>query len=242
MRYLVVGSSHYTDKIIKLITMSDPSSIIFFVERSSEVSETIAKRHNATPISGNLEDPQTYSKAEIDKADYVIAITDSDALNLKIASIAKGIYKVPRVIVYLQNSLNVELAKELEGIEIINLEPYFEYEVLSILSSDSWVEVPLRSEFGIKVFLYRFLGNAELGITPQMIKQLLSKYEYVDVLFFTPLKSLIENMDKKLSKGDYIVVYGENQSAVEAKEAISKLINSLILKVTNRPSPTRPLW
>lgn len=228
MRYIVAGSSHYTDSVLSAIRRADPTGIIYFVERSSEVSETIAKRFNARAVHGNLADISTYRRAEIDKADVFIAISESDALNLRLARMACEVYRVPKCVVYLNNPLNLENVPEGYNISPITLQRYFDFELELRLSSDVWIEAPLPEELGLKTYIYRF-GRFSYG--DLTIKKVRESVRDIDValLFFNSSWARIENENKVLSGGDYLVLSGERASAERARSRIDEQIRKRLV-------------
>jgi len=219
VRFVVVGSSHYTEVALSAIRRADPYAIIYFVERSSEVAETIASRHKATPVSGDLLESSTYRRAEIEKADVFVAVSDSDALNIKLARMAREVYDIPKVIVWLNNPLNL---KALEGdprVRAITLQEHFESLLLAELSTDAWVVFPLPQSLGVAVAMYRFGKFAHRDLTPARVRMELQDHS-VMVVFYNSFGSAIENENKVLSGGDYLAIAGE---ASEVKSAMRKL-------------------
>lgn len=239
MRFVVVGSSHFTDSTLKIIRKTDPHAIIFFIERSSEVSETIAKRYNAIPIHGDLTEVSTYIKAEIDKADVFIAITDSDALNIKIARIASEIYHVPRVFVWLNNPLNKEALSKDTTIKPITLQECFENQLELELASDTWVEIPLPSTIGLKMLFFRFNKFSYTDLTPRRIIEGLKDID-VTIFFYSNRGNLIENYEKVLGIGDYLVIVGEKDIVENAKRKIDGIISKSLVSTTGLTGISSP--
>lgn len=239
MRYVVVGSSHYTDSTLRTIRRADPYGIVFFVERSSEVAETIASRYKAIPVSGDLTEMSTYKKAEIDVTDVFIAITDSDALNIKLAKIAYDVYKIPKIIILMNNPLNLEALPKSASIKPITLQEHFVSQLELELSMDEWVEIPMPMSLGVKSLYYRFGKFSYKDLTPRKIKQELKGIE-VAIIFFSSRGSIIENEEKTLGMGDYMVIMGEKSMVDGAKTKIESLMTKSLIATVGASSFSTP--
>jgi len=97
MYFVIVGAGHVGSHIAEsLVEKNDRLTII---DRLEETTQHLAKRHpNIHVLFGDGSDMQVLKKAEVDKADAVVASTNSDAINLRICEIAKNEFKTPHVI------------------------------------------------------------------------------------------------------------------------------------------------
>ncbi|MEM4035806.1 MAG: NAD-binding protein [Fervidicoccaceae archaeon] len=158
MRYVVVGATHFAELALRTIREHDLSPLISVVERSTEVAETLARAHGASAFHGDLEDLATLEKAGARRADFFLAATESDSLNLRLGELAKNVLKVPRVLVFLRNPMNAELARE-KGLEPVAPDELALADLIVKLSSSEWVEIPLPGELGVSVLFYRVSGR-----------------------------------------------------------------------------------
>ncbi|MFH0861161.1 MAG: TrkA family potassium uptake protein [Candidatus Altiarchaeota archaeon] len=97
-----------------------PDHEIVIVEKNREVCERDTKELNATIVNGDCTRIHVMEEAEFDKADAVIAVTNSDEVNLLVALYAKK--KKKHVIVRVKEPEYTQLFEELGIKDIISPE------------------------------------------------------------------------------------------------------------------------
>ncbi len=118
MYFVIVGAGHVGSHIAEsLVEKSDRLTII---DRLEETTQQLSKRHpNIQVLFGDGSDIDVLKKANVEKADAVVASTNSDAINLRICEIAKNEFKVPHVIALLNNPRNREFFEEQRVVDTI---------------------------------------------------------------------------------------------------------------------------
>lgn len=113
---VIVGCGRWGAYLANILSKNRHHVVI--IDKDENSFERLESNFNGTIISANVEELDVLLQAKMDKADLVIASTESDSTNLMIGQIAKKIYNVPRVIVRVYDPIKVKLFKELD-IEII---------------------------------------------------------------------------------------------------------------------------
>ncbi len=118
MYFVIVGAGHLGSHIAEsLVEKNDHLTII---DRLEETTQYLAKRHpNIQVLFGDGADVQVLKKAKVEKADAIVASTNSDATNLRICEIAKNEFKTPHVIALLNNPRNREFFEEQRVVDTI---------------------------------------------------------------------------------------------------------------------------
>lgn len=99
MRILIAGASPTGRQLLASLTR-DSAHEIALVDRDAEVCEQLAAEHDALVVNGDATDPEILDKAQIDRADAVVACTSSDPINTVIAMLAhrQGVERIIVVI------------------------------------------------------------------------------------------------------------------------------------------------
>jgi trk system potassium uptake protein TrkA len=117
MRAIIVGASrlgrHLTQKLISR------GNEVILIERESEDAKQLAEALDCTVINAEGTRPDILEKAEIGKADAIIATTDHDQDNILIGLIARN-YKVPRIILRIDEPQFLIVAKRLGFNDLVN--------------------------------------------------------------------------------------------------------------------------
>lgn len=113
MYVIIVGGGTMGREIAKAI----PENEIVIIEKNRDVCERNAKELNATIVNGDCTRVHVLEEAEFEKADVVIAVTNSDEVNLLVALYAKKNKK--HVIVRVHEPEYAQLFEELDIKDII---------------------------------------------------------------------------------------------------------------------------
>jgi trk system potassium uptake protein TrkA len=93
---------------------------LIVIDRLEETCQKISKQHpNIQTIFGDGTDLETLKKAEAEKADALVAATNSDSVNLVICELAKNKFHIPHVITILNNPRNRNIFEERRIVETI---------------------------------------------------------------------------------------------------------------------------
>lgn len=79
---------------------------VVIIDRKREVCDYLSRTIDAVVYCGDARSTRLLRDAEVDKADVLYAVTDSDSINLRVAEIVKKNFGVPRVVVRVNHSEN----------------------------------------------------------------------------------------------------------------------------------------
>ncbi|MGC9010236.1 MAG: NAD-binding protein [Sulfolobales archaeon] len=227
MRYIVVGSSSYVSFVLNAIKEVDPRGIIFYIDRSQEISKMIASQFNINYAYGDLLDPSVYQRINADMADVAIAATDSDALNIRLIELFKKVFSIPRVATIINNPMNISEYLRTGVDLIINPTATIESMMKAFISSDRWIKSSTPELFGLDVYLNRFVKETALGITLSYIRDAIK--DLGDVLVFVVSREgkIIRDPLYELVEGDSVVVVTPRGLGEEAIKRITRSIERL---------------
>jgi len=236
VRHIVVGSSHYTPLILAALREIDPAGAIVVVERSREAAEALASLAGGRPVVGEPTDPRTQERAEMEKADVLVASSDSDALNIKISETAKKEYRVPVVIAMVNNPANSEEAIARGADYVISPSSPLQSHIKAILSTDKWIKATTPEFFGIDVYLYRVVKTSVLGVTLSEIREEL-RGEEAYAIGLTKAGALIRDLTYELREGDIIVLVaprGMGEAAVDKVRSLLTRVQRMRAEMESR--------
>ncbi len=99
MHVIIVGIGSIGTDLADFLSREGNHRIVL-VEKDPELGKSLASRFDALVLEGDGTEPDVLRKADIEEADVLVAITESDALNTVIAMLGKQ-FGVPKVIVKL---------------------------------------------------------------------------------------------------------------------------------------------
>ena len=117
MKVIIVGLGKMgTGLSLNLVKKGHQVTVI---DTNLEAFDKLGKDFSGAKVVGFGFDREVLNKARIDKADAIVACTESDEINAVIARVAKNIYRVPRVIARLYDSRKADIYHRL-GIQTIS--------------------------------------------------------------------------------------------------------------------------
>ncbi|MBP2029527.1 trk system potassium uptake protein TrkA [Methanohalophilus levihalophilus] len=117
MRVIIVGAGSLGKHLTK--NMIDQGNEVVLIEKNPAIAKELAESLDCTVIQAEGTRPDILEKAEIDKADAIVACTSSDQNNIMIGLIAKE-ENVDKIIVKTDEKQFMEVAKKLGFNHIIN--------------------------------------------------------------------------------------------------------------------------
>lgn len=88
MRIVIVGLGNTGRELVKTLTDKGDNEVVL-IDIDEETAEDASEEFDAVTITGDGSNPEVLQQARLDEADALIAVTDSDAINLVIAMIAQ---------------------------------------------------------------------------------------------------------------------------------------------------------
>ncbi|HEW94109.1 hypothetical protein DRN87_05550 [Candidatus Geothermarchaeota archaeon] len=117
MYVIIIGGGALGFRLTKRLEIHD--AVVTVIEKNPDRCDEILTKTKAHVIKGDATDPRILEEADIEKADYVVAVTGDDRINILVGLIAQN-YGVENVIVRVEHSIYEEIAKQLGLTYIIN--------------------------------------------------------------------------------------------------------------------------
>ena len=111
MNVIVVGAGHMGRGLARRLDRQGHDVTV--VDRDAEELEELGEDFSGTRVLGVGFDRAVLAEAGVDRASAVIACTSSDEANIVIARVARGTYRVPRVIARLYDISKAEAYRRL---------------------------------------------------------------------------------------------------------------------------------
>jgi len=211
MNIIIVGCGQVGQTLAEqLIAGGDNVTVIDTVY---ENVKTLTDRVDALGIVGNGASHTTLTEAGVAKADLLIAVTDSDELNLLCCTVAKKSSEcrvIARVRNYEYSSESTFLKTELGLAMVINPESVAAEEIARVLRFPSAISI---ETFGKgKVELIKFRLPEDSPLVGMSVKEIIIKYK-LDILFAT------------IERGDKAQIVNGN-SVFEARDIVSVITSN----------------
>jgi len=117
MRVIIIGASALGKNLaLKLVHRGNE---VIVIESETKYAKELADSIDCTIINAEGTRPDILEKAEIEKADAIVACTDHDQDNILIGLIARN-YKVPKIILRIHDNQFLVVAKRLGFNDLIN--------------------------------------------------------------------------------------------------------------------------
>ena len=198
MNIIIVGCGQVGQNLAAQLI--DDGNNVTVIDKMYENVKALTDRVDAMGIVGNGASHLTLAEADIEHADLLIAVTNSDELNLLCCTIAKKTSNckvIARVRSHVYNNESAFLKNELGLAMVINPEYVAAQEIARVLRCPSAISIETFGKGAVELIKYRLSDDsAILGMT---VKDVMTKYKS-DILFAT-----IERGDKAyIAKGDFI--------------------------------------
>jgi trk system potassium uptake protein TrkA len=112
MKIVITGGKHETDFIVKMLKENHHNNLIV-INSDKVFAEYISTNNDIDVFPGDPTKAYTFSDANADKADVLIALSDSDTDNYITCITAKKLFNIKRTVAKVRNPKNVELFKKL---------------------------------------------------------------------------------------------------------------------------------
>ncbi|MGC8987587.1 MAG: potassium channel family protein [Infirmifilum sp.] len=106
MYIVVVGGGKIGQAIADFFARRGDRVVI--IDRKKEVCDFLAKNYDVVVYCGDARSTSLLRDAQVEEADVLYAVTDSDSVNIQVATTAKKKLGVPRVVVRINQSENCE--------------------------------------------------------------------------------------------------------------------------------------
>ena len=198
MNIIIVGCGQVGQNLAQQLI--EDGNNVTVIDKSYDSVKSLTDKMDAMGIVGNGASHVTLAEAGIENADLLIAVTNSDELNLLCCTIAKKTSNckvIARVRSHIYNSESDFLKTELGLAMVINPDYVAAQEIARILRSPSAISVETFGKGKVELLKYKLPDDS--AINGMSVKDVMLKYK-PDIVFAT-----IERGDKAyIAKGDFI--------------------------------------
>lgn len=221
MNIIIVGCGQVGQNLAEQL-IQDKNNVTV-IDKSYDNLKSLTDRIDAMGIVGNGASQVTLSEADIEHADLLIAVTNSDELNLLCCTIAKKISNcnvIARVRSHIYNNESEFLKTELGLAMVINPDYVAAQEIARVLRSPSAISIETFGKGKVELLKYRLPDDS--AIIGMSVKDVMLKYKS-DILFAT-----IERGDTAyIAKGDFIFSARDVVSIISSPEASQNFFKKL---------------
>ena len=198
MYIVIIGCGRVGTELAKILSSEGHNIVI--IDKDETAFASLGRAFNGITIKGNGVATKTLQDAGIEKADVFCALTNSDNINIMASQVAKGIFKVPRVIARIYDNRTAEIYKTL-GLDILS-----ETFLFASMIRDKIVD-PLFSSFLIET---EELGVLELPVADRSIGKPVEEVNIPGEFIITAVRrhgksTVIPGPKTVLAKGDILI-------------------------------------
>lgn len=221
MNIIIVGCGQVGQNLAEQL-IQDKNNVTV-IDKSYDNLKSLTDRIDAMGIVGNGASQMTLTEADVEHADLLIAVTNSDELNLLCCTIAKKISNcnvIARVRSHIYNNESEFLKNELGLAMVINPDYVAAQEIARVLRSPSAISIETFGKGKVELLKYRLPDDS--AIIGMSVKDVMLKYKS-DILFAT-----IERGDTAyIAKGDFIFNARDVVSIISSPEASQNFFKKL---------------
>ncbi|TET53961.1 MAG: TrkA family potassium uptake protein [Actinobacteria bacterium] len=165
MRIIIVGAGRVGSRLAKVLDLEKHQVIL--IDKNPKIFERLGKAFKGKTVEGLGYDLDTLEEAQIERADALVSVTNSDNANVVTALIAKNRFQVPKVIARIYDPLRERLYQTL-GIQTF--------------SSTSWAANKINNVIAhAELIRHMSFGNGEVEVVEGEIKPQLSGKKVADL-------------------------------------------------------------
>ena len=216
MRVLITGAGSIGRELATNLLKEEDNEIVF-IDTDEKKCDRVSEEFEALVINGDASNPEMLTKAQIDDADALVALTDSDPLNTVIAMLGHR-FEVKKIIVKL-NDLSLRSACEEIGVDkIVTPKVSAAAEIFSTLFGLERENLSILVKGGLRVVTLA-IGNKKIN-----------KLEDIDLPEGAHILAVKSNSDVKIpkkgiklnNKDEIIFLIEDKKILDELKEKLEK--------------------
>jgi trk system potassium uptake protein TrkA len=207
MHVIIVGAGEVGFQIARFLT--NESIDVVVIDRDTDKLKRISEELDVAVVEGEGGDPSALKEAGAERADMLLAVTNSDETNMISCLLAKAMFSIPRKIARIRNP-DYFFNKELMSRENLDIDPVINPELEAARAVTRLLEVPFASEVEdfekglIKVIAYKIPeGSRLVGRALKDIRVKLAT-RFLIGLIIRNEKALIPTGNDKLNVGDIV--------------------------------------
>lgn len=223
MKIVVGGASSVGKSIVGYLSLGDNDIIV--VDNDSARLEEIAKEYDVQPVLGSISHPDIQESIGMKNIDMLIAVTDSDEINMIACQVAYTLFNVPRKIARvdsqyflnpLWNTLYNEKSLPIDMVITPDIEIGKFIAALYNLPGSSAIYSFLNDKINIFAFRLRDTEIPFMKFSLNHINQKLAEMNAKIALIMRGNRRIIPNKDVYLQRNDliYINCYSEQNTEI----------------------------
>ncbi len=166
MRVIIIGAGQVGYQVAKYLSLEDVEIVL--IDKDGEKLKRIVEELDVAVIEAEGGDPEALKEASAEKADILLAVTNSDETNMIACLLAKAMFNIPRKIARIRNP-GYFFNKVLLSKEHLDIDPAINPEMESALAIWRLLKVPFASEVlefeegKVLVIVYKVPGGSSLA-------------------------------------------------------------------------------
>ena len=211
MYVIIVGCGRVGAELARLLSTEGHNVVV--VDRKESTFTRLGDAFNGITLKGSGVSTKTLQDAGIEKTDVFCALTNSDNINIMASQVARGIFKVPRVIVRIYDPQRAGVYKTL-GLDVLS-----ETTLFASLIRDKIVD-PMLSGYLIET---GELGVLEFPIAERSIGKTVGETNIPGEMLITVIRRphkpvIIPEATTRLNRGDILVAVVKMESVAKIKK------------------------
>ncbi|MBE9532165.1 MAG: Trk system potassium transporter TrkA [Proteobacteria bacterium] len=217
MRIIIIGAGVVGYTIAK--KLSDEGQDIVLIEKDEKIIEDVRDSLDVRIIHGSGSSPQVLKEAGIDKVDMVIAVTDSDEVNMVACLIAGTQSKVPKKVARIREReyVNYPMLFDKEHLDLdlnINPEKVAADRILKTVDLPGAVEVEEFASGRLKLVGAKLSPQSPLiDKTSEEIREIYPNEKVLIVAVYRGAETIIPRGDTRFQTGDLVFAVTVPESA-----------------------------
>jgi len=215
MRVIIVGMGHVGSQLARELSQRKAVELVL-IDSDPEKCRALADELDALVLEGDGTDPELLKKADVKKADALVAATHSDALNTVVAMLGKQ-FSVETIIVKL-DEVGLRTACQEIGVSHI-ISPKFSAvtEIIGVLYGYNILDFSMLIKGGVR------LGELRAG---EMVGKRIEEIEFPQgvlvIAVFRDEKVVVPAGQTRIQEDDRLLIIAENVKALDAVRQIWK--------------------
>lgn len=217
---IIIGSNSIAMNIAETLCRNSDINL-YIIESSEEKYKKIKDSLDSEFIFGNEIDPNILLKANIKECEILLALSDSDSVNISVGLIARYFNKDVKIINHIdkKSDYNYKILNK----NILNIDNFISPEKLTAEHIDQLLKHPAIIEYH-KIVNGKFIITAfEIKPNSPVIAKKLSEFKKITSKYATLVIGIDNENDFKIPKGDTIIHEGDILYFLISKKDIKPL-------------------
>ncbi|MFQ3574259.1 MAG: Trk system potassium transporter TrkA [Thermodesulfovibrionales bacterium] len=207
MHVIIVGAGEVGYQIARFLSAESIDVVV--IDRDSDKLKRISEELDVAVIDGEGGDSSVLKEAGAEKANMLLAVTNSDETNMIACLLAKAMFSIPRKIARIRNP-DYYFNKEIMNKDNLDIDPVINPELEAAKAVTRLLEVPFASEVedfengSIKVIAVKLVEQSPLIGKPLKSLRLNLNTRFLIGLIIRDEKAIVPTGDDKLKAGDIV--------------------------------------